>query len=189
MYTFVSPKKIFHGKHSLNNLKYIIEELCVNKLTIITDPMLKDVGVLDMVLDEINALNLDIQEINDVIPEPTIAVGDQILEKAKQFNPDFIIGVGGGSALDLAKAVSVLLTNEGSVSDYLNLSGEKKLEHKGVPKVLIPTTAGTGSEVTDIAVFSLETTKDVLTHDYLLADYAIIDPMLTVTLQEDRKSM
>lgn len=68
------------------------------------------------------------------------------------------------------------------MADYLNLTGTKTLENKGLPKILIPTTSGTGSEVTNISVLSLETTKDVVTHDYLLADVAIVDSQLTISL-------
>lgn len=56
------------------------------------------------------------------------------------------------------------------------------MDNKGLPKILIPTTSGTGSEVTNISVLSLDTTKDVVTHDYLLADVAIVDPALTISL-------
>lgn len=77
---------------------------------------------------------------------------------------------------------AVLSQQEGRVEDYLNLSGTKEIQVKGLPKILIPTTAGTGSEVTNIAVLSLDSTKDVVTHDNLLADVAIIDPKLTLTV-------
>ena len=93
-----------------------------------------------------------------------------------------VIGLGGGSALDLAKIAAVLSKNHGNVSDYLNLSGNRTITDKGLPKILIPTTSGTGSEVTNISVLSLDTTKDVVTHDFLLADVAIVDPELTITL-------
>src|SRR5690606_22531931 len=69
-----------------------------------------------------------------------------------------------------------------NVRNYLNLTGTQKIMKKGLPKILIPTTSGTGSEVTNISVLSLETTKDVVTHDYLLPDVAIVDPALTVSL-------
>lgn len=71
---------------------------------------------------------------------------------------------------------------EGSIDQFVNLTGEKEIVHPDIPKMLIPITVGTGVEVTDIAVFSLEDTKDVITHEYLLADYAIVNPMLTISL-------
>src|SRR5690625_5238665 len=171
MYEFISPQNIYHGIDSLNKLPKIIEDFKVKKLTILTDPQIKEDGITDPILNQADELNIKTQEIDDVEPEPSIEVSNKILEKVRNFNPDLIIGVGGGSALDLAKSVSVLITNSGYVENYLNLSGNREITSKGIPKVLIPTTSGTGAEVTDIAVFSLETTKDIISHEYLLADY------------------
>src|SRR5690606_5371098 len=95
---------------------------------------------------------------------------------------DCVIGLGGGSILDLAKLAAVLSVHEGSVSEYLNLTGTKEITEKGLPKILIPTTSGTGSEVTNISVLALPGTKDVVVHDYMLADVAIVDPQLTLSV-------
>lgn len=118
----------------------------------------------------------------EVVPEPPLAIGEKLVAYTREHQFDMVIGVGGGSALDLAKLAGVLASHEGSVADYLNLTGTKEITHKGLPKILIPTTSGTGSEVTNISVLSLETTKDVVTHDYLIADVAIVDPALTISL-------
>jgi alcohol dehydrogenase class IV len=123
-----------------------------------------------------------LETVTNVVPEPPLEVGNQVVDAIRKSKSDLVIGIGGGSALDLAKAAAVLAENEGYVEDYLNLSGGKKLTNKGLPKVLISTKSGTGAEVTDIAVFSLADTKDVITHEYLLADYAIVDSTLTYTL-------
>ncbi len=99
---------------------------------------------------------------------------------------DIAVGLCGGSALGLVKLVSVLADHEGPAADYLKLTGTKKVEKKGLPKILIPTTSRTGSEVTNISVLSLETkletTKDVITHNHLFADVAIVDPELTLSV-------
>lgn len=118
----------------------------------------------------------------DIAPEPPLAIGEKLVAFTRKHHFDLVIGLGGGSALDLAKLAAVLAVHDGKVADYLNLTGTKTLEQKGLPKILIPTTSGTGSEVTNISVLSLETTKDVVTHDYLLADIAIVDPELTISL-------
>lgn len=179
---FISPKKIYHGEGSLAKLEDILKDLDVKKIFILTDPILKKLGVVDPILEIVRKHNVKVDLVTDVVPEPPVEIGNQVVDAVREKQPDLVIGIGGGSALDLAKAASVLAENDGRVEDYLNLSGTKKFLHKGLPKVLIPTTAGTGAEVTDIAVFSLENTKDVITHEYLLADYAIIDPTLTYTL-------
>jgi alcohol dehydrogenase len=182
MYQFISPKKIYHGKGSLSKLEDILTELNIKTVFLLTDPILEALGVILPILEMLEKKEINVYVNKDVVPEPSIEVGNRVVEEVRQNKPDLVIGIGGGSALDLAKAAAVLANNDGNIEDYLNLSGSIKLTNKGLPKVLIPTTSGTGAEVTDIAVFSLEDTKDVITHEFLLADYAIIDPVLTYTL-------
>jgi alcohol dehydrogenase class IV len=182
MNQFVSPKKIYHGEGSLSKLDEIIGELKVRTVFLLADPILKELGVIQPVLQILEKENMKVHLDTNVVPEPSLEIGNLVVEAVRESKAELVIGMGGGSALDLAKAAAVLAQNDGHVEDYLNLSGEKKLTHKGLPKLLIPTTAGTGAEVTDIAVFSLVDTKDVITHEYLLADYAIVDPILTYTL-------
>ncbi|MCP3027125.1 iron-containing alcohol dehydrogenase [Halobacillus sp. A5] len=184
MNAFVSPKHVYYGEGSLSKLPGIIQSLNVQTVLLITDPTLKELGVIDPVLDLLHKENIELEVLADVVPELPVDSVNEMVEKAREKNPDFVIGIGGGSAMDLAKAVAVLDENPGHVEDYLNLTGTRQLKTKGVPKLLIPTTAGTGAEVTDIAVFSLQDTKDVMTHEYLLADYAIVDPVLTYSLPE-----
>ncbi|SDQ94497.1 iron-containing alcohol dehydrogenase [Virgibacillus salinus] len=179
---FISPKKIYHGEGALAKLEDILQELKVERIFILTDPILKSLGVIDPLLKIMDRIDVRVDVVTNVVPEPPLESGNQVVEEARDKQPDLVIGIGGGSALDLAKIAAVLAGNNGRVEDYLNLSGTRKLVNKGLPKVLIPTTSGTGAEVTDIAVFSLENTKDVITHEYLLADYAIVDPALTYTL-------
>lgn len=179
---FVSPKKIYYGEGSLQKLQSVLTEQQIHHAFLVTDPILKELGVIEPIIKILNDRSIEVTIDSNVVPEPPLKVGNQVVEKIRKCNPDLVIGVGGGSALDLAKAAAVLAKNEGFVEDYLNLSGTKKFTNKGLPKILIPSTSGTGAEVTDIAVFSLEDTKDVITHEYLLADYAIVDPVLTYTL-------
>ena len=146
-----------------------------------TDPLLKEIGLTDNVEKPLIEKGYTTTIYTDIAPEPPLAIGENWLILRK--HPfDLVIGVGGGSALDLAKLAAVLAKHDGKVADYLNLTGTKTLDNKGLPKILIPTTSGTGSEVTNISVLSLDTTKDVVTHDYLLADVAIVDPALTISL-------
>lgn len=182
MYQFISPQKIFHGEGALDNLELIIEELQAKKVFLVADPILEELGIIEKLTERFEKANVHADIFTHVIPEPPLHIGNEVLEAVRKSDPDLVVGIGGGSALDLAKAAAALADHEGEIGDYLNLTGHKKPEKKGRPKVLIPTTAGTGAEVTDIAVFSLEDTKDVISHPNLLADYAIVDPKLTYTL-------
>lgn len=170
------------GWGALEHLVDEVERLNAKKVLIVTDPLLKELGITDKITEPLGAKGLHTDIYTDVVPEPPLRVGEKLVSYTREHQFDLVIGLGGGSALDLAKLAGVLATHEGTVSDYLNLTGTRLLTHKGLPKILIPTTSGTGSEVTNISVLSLDTSKDVVTHDYLLPDVAIVDPALTVSL-------
>ena len=182
MHQFVSPKKIVTGEGSLQNLANIIKDYEANKVFIFADPILVKVGVTAKLEQLMNDAELAFEIFTGIQPEPPLTIGNAAVQAIRDFGADIVVGIGGGSCIDIAKASAVLACNEGSIEDYLNLTGTKKFANKGLPKILIPTTAGTGAEITDIAVFSLEDTKDVITHEYLLADVAVIDPELTYSL-------
>lgn len=182
------PEKItftplsYTGWDSLAHLLEEVKRFDVKKILVITDPFLYDIGLTNKVTDPLEEAGYVTEIYTDVVPEPPLAIGEKLVAYTRDNQFDMVIGVGGGSALDLTKLAGVLALHEGKVEDYLNLTGTKKIMNKGLPKILIPTTSGTGSEVTNISVLSLETTKDVVTHDYLLADVAIVDPALTISL-------
>ncbi|MGG4489239.1 iron-containing alcohol dehydrogenase [Metabacillus idriensis] len=182
MKTFRSPKKIVTGEGSVQNLLHLIKEYQAAKIFLFADPILIKLGVLSSIEQTLDENRIQVERYTDIHPEPQVSIGDGAVNALRKSGADLVIGIGGGSCLDIAKAAAVLAKNEGSVEDYLNLSGSKKLTEQGLPKIMIPTTSGTGAEMTDIAVFSLEETKDVITHDYLLADAVIIDPELTYSL-------
>ncbi|WP_143414459.1 iron-containing alcohol dehydrogenase [Halobacillus massiliensis] len=182
MNAFITPQNIYHGENSIERLRTIVRDLQVKHAFVLTDPALKELEVIQPIEDILAEEEVPYALSTNVVPEPPLAVGNEVLQEIREMEPDLVIGIGGGSALDLSKASAVLADHEGTVEDYLNLSGTRKIQSPGIPTVLIPTTAGTGAEVTDIAVFSLEDTKDVITHKHLLANYAIVDPQLTYTL-------
>ncbi|MFI2130698.1 iron-containing alcohol dehydrogenase [Lysinibacillus fusiformis] len=172
----------YTGWGCLNQLLPEVERFKATNILIVTDSFLKELGLADKVQQPLRTKGYATTIYTDIAPEPPLAIGEKLVDFTRKHQFDLVIGLGGGSALDLAKLAAVLAVHDGKVADYLNLTGTKALEHKGLPKILIPTTSGTGSEVTNISVLSLDTTKDVVTHDYLLADSAIVDPELTISL-------
>ncbi|WEG13185.1 iron-containing alcohol dehydrogenase [Pullulanibacillus sp. KACC 23026] len=172
----------YTGWGSLEYLTPEIEKHEAKRLLIVTDPLLQQIGLLDQVTSLLDSQQLPYTLYTDIVPEPPLETAEKLVHYTREGQFDLIIGVGGGSSLDLAKLAAVLAVHEGPVEEYLNLTGIRPITKKGLPKVLIPTTSGTGSEVTNIAVLSLDSSKDVVTHDYLLADAAIVDPALTVSL-------
>ncbi|MCM3764683.1 iron-containing alcohol dehydrogenase [Neobacillus niacini] len=175
------PKRSYTGWGSIEKLINELQELKPEKILIVTDETLVKIGMVDRFLSPLNE-NYQVRVYTDVEPEPSLACAEKLVDFTRNGGFDLVIGLGGGSALDLAKLAAVIPKNDGNVTDYLNLTGKRQLKNQGVPKILLPTTSGTGSEVTDIAVVSLEGTKDVVTHDFLLADIAIVDPQLTVSV-------
>ena len=170
------------GWGALSQLVEAVQQFNVQRILLVTDPFLVEIGIVARVKDPLEEVGIAVDVYKDVVPEPPLEIGEKLVAYAREVQSEFVIGLGGGSALDLAKLAGIITVHEGEVKDYLNLSGTKKITQKGLPTILIPTTSGTGSEVTNIAVLSLETTKDVVTHDYLLPDLAIVDPELTVSV-------
>jgi alcohol dehydrogenase class IV len=114
--------------------------------------------------------------------DPTAASVQDVIDAVKNGRADWIIAMGGGSVLDTAKAAAVLSENPGDVVKYLR--GELQVEHPGVPLIAVPTTAGSGSEVTPFASItdSQKMSKISLTHDHLYPKFALLDPSLTLSL-------
>lgn len=175
------PTRIYFGINSLNQLSAIVDELGGSRVFLVADPGLKQAGIIKQVSAILKKAKIPCTLYDKVTPEPGLKLADQGVKLAKANKADCVIGIGGGSALDIAKAVSILLTNGGKAADYLGLD---LIDKPGVPKIMIPTTAGTGAEVTFTAVFINEKTnsKGGMNGAPLYPDAAILDPALTVSL-------
>lgn len=122
---------------------------------------------------------------HSVCREPTLEDVELGLRIARKHRVEVVLGIGGGSAIDTAKAVAAVATNSGELLDYLEVVGlGKPLQQPGLPCVAVPTTAGTGAEVTRNSVIDVpeRSLKVSLRHDYLLPKVALLDPRLTVTV-------
>jgi alcohol dehydrogenase class IV len=179
----IQPAPLTHiGWGSVAKLEGVLNSLTPHKVLIISDPVLVSLNLVGDITGILDGLHIDYTIYSDLIPEPTIETGQKLVDFVRKEDFSLIIGFGGGSALDMAKLAAVLKENPGDVHEYLNLSGTKKIEKRGIPKILLPTTAGTGAEVTNISVLALEKTKDVVVHDYLIADVSIVDAAFTVSV-------
>jgi alcohol dehydrogenase len=174
------PTQIQFGVNSCANLHETVKQLGGNKVFLVVDPGLKQSGIVEKVTASLDKANIPFTLYDNVQPEPGLLLADTGAELAQNEKADCVVGVGGGSALDIAKAISILLTNGGKAEDYLGLG---KIKLPGVPKIMIPTTAGTGAEVTFTAVFINEKTqsKGGMNGDPLYPDAAILDPSLTTS--------
>ena len=167
------------GYGSLNNLNSLLETNGFHNVLIVTDKGIRNAGIIDQVIEKIE--NADITIYDGTLPNPTVFNCEEAYELFKEQNIDVVIGVGGGSPLDVAKAVAILATNGGSITDY---EGIGKFKEDLLPLIAIPTTAGTASEVTNFTVITDENRQYKLTVGglNLAAKWAILDPTLTLGL-------
>ena len=147
---------------------------------VVTDRGLRGAGLLDPVLASLTAAGFTVAVFDAVVADPPEAVVHACVAQARDCGADIVIGLGGGSSLDIAKLCAVLL---GSDQPLAEMYGIGRVQGERRPLVLIPTTAGTGSEVTNISVITTgETTKLGVVSRQLFADFALLDAELTVGL-------
>jgi len=175
---FYSPTKIIFGSGSINDLPQEIESLG-KKALIVTDSFIAKTETIKKIMKIMEAGGIEVGLYEGVLPEPPLESVDNGVKVAVDGGYDVIVGVGGGSSLDVAKGISIVTTNGGKVIDYV---GMDQVPKAGLPKILIPTTAGTGSEVTRVFVVTdnSDNTKKVVYSLYCIADVALVDPLLSI---------
>jgi len=178
--TFKSANKLITGKGAIEKLLEEVLRLEMKKPLIVTDAILLKNGVVSKVTELLND-GLSYGLYTGVKPEPEVSLVVDCKDVFNSGQHDGLIALGGGSAIDLAKAVSALVSYNGSIEE---LFGTDLVPEKGAPIIAIPTTAGTGSEVTNIAILSDTEAqlKKGIVSDFLLPDVAIVSPEMTVTM-------
>ncbi|WP_044339825.1 iron-containing alcohol dehydrogenase [Rossellomorea aquimaris] len=177
--TFKIANKLVTGKGSTEVLPDEIKRLQIQNPLIVTDEVLQKVGVVDQILPFLKGLTYGI--FTGVKPDPELSIVEDCTKVFIEGNHDGLIAIGGGSAIDIAKSVSVYAGFDGSLSELI---GTDLVPHKGAPIITLPTTAGTGSEVTNISILSDTEAqlKKGIVSDYLLPDVAIVAPEMTLTM-------
>lgn len=173
------PHEILFGKGQRHALPRVASRLGTRAL-VCTDQRFAQTAVFAEIVTALQAASIDVlihDEVLPDVPRDTVAV---CVNDARDFNPDMVIGIGGGSCLDMAKCAALLLSHGGNLQDYY---GEFKVPAPTLPVIAVPTTAGTGSEVTPVAVVSDpdRTLKVGISSPYLIASTAICDPELTMS--------
>ena len=181
VHPFSLPSVNYYGQGAIANLSDELKEHGASKVFLVSDSGVASAGLVEQISDLVKANGLEVIQYLDVKPEPTVKDLETCLDVFNGNRCDLIIGLGGGSPLDVAKGVSVLATNEGSILDY---AGVNLIPKQGIPKFLIPTTSGTGAEVTKNAIFTdeKEKLKKGVVSKYLLPDVAIVDSELTLSV-------
>ena len=173
-------KKIVHGLGAIKEAANEVKNLKGSKAFIVTDPGLAKIGVQKPLEEALTAGGIEWKLYAEAQLEPSMDSIQHCTDEAKAFGADVIIGFGGGSALDTTKAASVLLSNEGPIDKYFGIN---LVPNPSLPCILIPTTSGTGSEMTNISV--LADTKNGgkgVVSEYMYADTVILDAELTFGL-------
>jgi alcohol dehydrogenase class IV len=172
------PKAVFYGNGALSNLGEQVA-LLGKKALIISDQIMTKIGNVKKCQTYLEQSGVGYAGYLEVNTEPTDIHVSEALDIFREQNCDVIVAIGGGSCLDVAKAVAVVATNGGYIGDYMG--GKKAVEKAPIPFITIPTTAGTGSEVTGVTVIA--NTKDdvkmMIKAPAFISDAAIVDPVLT----------
>jgi len=178
---FQTTRRILFGNGTFAALPEEVSRFKGSRVMIITDDGIVKAGLAHQAEKMLSGAGITCECFSGVTPDPAYEIADQAAQKAKDFGADVLVGLGGGSSLDIAKVASVLLTNEGPVVSFF---GVDAIQSPGLMTILIPTTAGTGSEVTPIVILSdeEEKLKKGIVSPYLFPDAAIIDPELTINL-------
>jgi alcohol dehydrogenase class IV len=182
--TFRIPQVVITGSGASEQVGEECQKLKVKKALIVTDPNLVKLGIVDGVKKSLQRSGISFAVFDGVLTEPTMEFVQEGLKAYRENSCDFLLSVGGGSPMDTAKAVAVMATNAGSIADYQGLG---KIPQKGRPIVAVPTTAGTGSEVTPFTIIT-DTKREVkmlIGSPYIIPEVAIVDPRLTLTLPPD----
>ncbi|MDF3000178.1 MAG: hypothetical protein K0Q48_297 [Bacillota bacterium] len=176
-FQFKMPARIKFGNGICKSTAEFCKELGASKVFVLTDPNILKINILNPIIESFDNAKLPYEIYSDIIPDPDIETVDRTAEVLKMSEADLVVAVGGGSPIDTAKSICLLQTNAGSVRDYL-FGGTKTVTNPCMPLICVPTTAGSGSEMTAAAVITDNQNKIKLsvTHDYLVPKLAIIDP-------------
>lgn len=179
--SFKSPHLILAGIGALEKLNEEAKGLEAKKTLLVTDKGVIESGIGERVESLLKNEGIAVDIFDKVKPDPDIECAEACIEMAKKDRYDLILGVGGGSPMDIASVASVICTNPGTVHEYF---GVNLVKNPGLPTILIPTTAGTGAEATPNAILTdVEAKlKKAIVSPYILPRVAIVDPILSVSM-------
>ena len=177
---FVSSDVTF-GKDAAKELPRILKEFKAKNVMVVYDAGVKMAGIAEKVLAEVEKADVKVTVFDGVIPNPTNEVVEEAAEIAQRENIDVFVAVGGGSSIDLTKAVNILMTNPGPIGQY---GGIGLVKESVLPLIAIPTTAGTSSEITNVVALTdtKAVCKYVIIDNKIVADKVIADPEFTKTM-------
>jgi alcohol dehydrogenase class IV len=179
-WSFHTSGQLLFGRDAVRQIGKVAQRLGGKRALIVTDAPLVKAGVDQRLREPLTASNITVDIFSGGEPEPSFRVAEACLEAARIFRPDVLIGLGGGSNMDLAKIVATILGNGGTIRDYI---GDDKIPGPVWPLICVPTTAGTGSEVSGASVLTDTDNKMKvgILSNYLRPRVALVDPLLTLS--------
>ena len=177
--TLLQPQKIVFGTGCIKTFTDDYKQMGLQRLFVLTAPPIRP--LIEGTLDELKAAGIAVEVFQDIVAEPTVNDFKRILEVTRQFRADSVVGIGGGSVLDVTKLVAAFINSDQQVEDCF---GTGFIRRKGLWFACLPTTAGTGSEVSPNAILLDERDhlKKGIVSPFLIADAAYVDPKLTWTV-------
>lgn len=177
--TLLQPQKIVFGTGCIQTLVEDYKKMGLRRLFVLTAPPIRP--LIEGTMDELKAAGIAVEVFQNIVAEPTVNDFKKILEVARQFKADSVVGVGGGSVLDVTKLIAAFINSDQQVEDCF---GTGFIKQKGLWFACLPTTAGTGSEVSPNAILLDERDhlKKGIVSPFLIADVAYVDPKLTWTV-------
>lgn len=180
-WSFSTAGTLFFGRQAVHHhLQDACERLGARRAFIVTDAILVKAGLLAQATGPLTAAGVAFSYFDKITPEPPVELVREAIAAAREFNPDVVLGLGGGSNMDTAKLVALVLSHGGDPTDY---TGDCRVPGPVRPLICIPTTAGTGSEVSAAAVFT-DTARKIKVSclsPFLRPAFALVDPLLTVS--------
>ncbi|MDR3254307.1 MAG: iron-containing alcohol dehydrogenase [Synergistaceae bacterium] len=181
-FTFNFPTVIEFGVGKSKEIMSAVNAKNVKKVIVVSDKQLVGLGIVQPTLDILKENGIGYALFDEVLPNPKAASVDACAALCKKEGCEMVIAIGGGSVMDVGKGTAVIATNGGGIMEYLYMRGEsaRKIEKPLLPVVAIPTTSGTGSEVSDcIVITDSDNLKDLLLTTDIAPTYAFVDPELT----------
>jgi len=178
------PRRICFGRRQLDRLAEYCEELGYKRVFLVTDQGVRKAQLVDSTLHLLSSVGLLCGLYDQVAPEPALEQVDEIGDAIRASHADAIVALGGGSVMDATKVAAILAKHSGVARDYLGIG---RVPSRGIASIMIPTTSGTGSEATFVAILTDKSTgnKAGVVSPHLLTDLAIVDPSLTDRLSPE----
>jgi alcohol dehydrogenase class IV len=176
-FSYYLPTKLSFGFGVLGELGTEAKGLGMKRAIIVTDKVMVSTGIVDRVRSALGKVDADVYA--EVEPEPRIEVAQAVADRVRTGKYDGVIGVGGGSSMDMAKVAAGFATNSGTAASYV---GNNLFQKAPLPSVMIPTTAGTGAELTVTSMVTVGGHKQWINSPLLLPTVALVDPELTMSM-------